>query len=75
MSSANGITAGINNIKADAADSNVRLEYLNRSITAIKTGNGMLVSWRFLANDPDNAVFKLYRNNELIYTSDGDKPT
>lgn len=76
LSSASGFAANFNTIKATAADSsNAKLEYLNRGITAIKTGNGMLISWRFLANDHDNAVFKLYRNNELIYTSDGDKPT
>lgn len=45
------------------------VEYLDRGITAINTGNGMLVSWRFLANDSDNAEFRLYRNNKLIYTS------
>lgn len=46
------------------------VERLDRGISAINTGNGMLVSWRFLANDDDNAVFRLYRNNELIYTSE-----
>ncbi|MBR3269504.1 MAG: hypothetical protein IKI58_12375 [Oscillospiraceae bacterium] len=45
------------------------VEYLDRGICAVNTGSGMLVSWRFLATDPDNAVFKLYRNNTLIYTS------
>ena len=45
------------------------MENLNRGISAINTGNGMLVSWRFLANDADDAEFKLYRGNELIYTS------
>lgn len=44
-------------------------EYLDRGISAVNTGSGMLVSWRFLANDDDNAVFKLYRDNNLIYTS------
>ncbi len=45
------------------------VEYLDRGITAINTGNGMLVSWRFLASDSDNAEFRLYRDNNLIYTS------
>ena len=45
------------------------VEYLDRGICAINTGSGMLVNWRFLANDPDDAVFKLYRDNTLIYTS------
>ena len=53
---------------ADAASSPV-VEYLDRGINAVGTASGMLVSWRFLASDPDNAVFKLYRDNTLIYTS------
>lgn len=75
LSSASGITTGLNATAENNINSTARLEKLDRSITAIKTGNGMLISWRFLANDPDNAIFKLYRNGELIYTSDGDKPT
>ena len=45
------------------------VEYLDRGICAVNTGSGMLVNWRFLATDPDNAIFKLYRDNTLIYTS------
>ena len=45
------------------------VEYLDRGICAVNTGSGMLVNWRFLASDPDNVVFKLYRDNTLIYTS------
>lgn len=45
------------------------VEYLDRGITAVNTGNGMLVSWRFLASDSDTAEFRLYRDNTLIYTS------
>ncbi len=48
---------------------NMVVEYLDRGICAVNTGSGMLVNWRFLASDPDNAVFKLYRDNTLIYTS------
>ena len=50
-------------------------EYLDRGITAVKTGSGMLVSWRFLANDSDTAEFQLYRGDELIYTSSAGKAT
>lgn len=50
-------------------------EYLDRGISAVNTGSGMLVSWRFLANDDDNAVFKLYRDNNLIYTSNAGNST
>lgn len=61
-------------LRANAA-SNVMLEYLDRGITAVNTGKGMLVSWRYLANDDDNAVYKLYRDNTLIYTSEAGKAT
>ncbi len=51
------------------------VEYLDRGISAINTGNGMLVSWRFLANDSDTAEFRLYRDNNLIYTSKSGEAT
>lgn len=45
------------------------VEHLDRGISAIQTGNGMLVSWRYLANDADNAEFRLYRDEKLVYSS------
>ncbi len=62
------------NFSADAA-SNVMLEYLDRGISAVNTGNGMLISWRYLANDDDNAVYKLYRDGSLVYTSEAGQST
>ena len=56
------------NYSVDAASGPV-VEYLDRGVTAVGTGSGMLVSWRYLANDDENAVFKLYRDDTLIYTS------
>ena len=50
-------------------------EYLDRGISAVNTGSGMMISWRFLADDSDSAVFKLYRNNTLIYTSNAGEAT
>ena len=57
-----------NNVSVHAASAPY-IEQIDRGITAINTGNGMLVSWRFLADDADDAVFELYRNDTLIYTS------
>ena len=37
------------------------VEHLDRGIYAVKSGNGMFVSWRFNADDPDDAEFRLYR--------------
>ena len=51
------------------------MEYLDRGIYAIKSGNGMFVSWRFNANDDDNAEFQLFRDDQLIYTSKAGDPT
>jgi len=51
------------------------VEFLDRGISAINTGSGMLVSWRWLASDSDTAVFNLYRDNNLIYTSESGKGT
>ena len=60
--------------KASAA-SGPYVEKLDRGITAVNTGSGMLVSWRFLASDPDAAVFKLYRDDTLVYTSNAGDAT
>ena len=51
------------------------MEYLDRGIYAVKSGNGMFVSWRYNANDSDNAEFRLYRDDTLIYTSKPGEPT
>lgn len=60
---------------AASAAGSIQVEYLDRGISAINTGSGMLVSWRFLANDSDSAVFQLYRNNTLVYTSSAGEST
>lgn len=50
-------------------DTKYTVERLDRGMVCVKTDAGILISWRFLADDPDNAVFKLYRDDDLIYTS------
>lgn len=67
-------------LKADAAygaggNGSAIMEYLDRGIYAIKSGNGMFVSWRFNANDDDNAEFQLFRDDQLIYTSKAGEAT
>lgn len=68
------------NFTADAAygvggNGKAIMEYLDRGIYAVKSGNGMFVSWRWNADDSDNAEFRLYRDNKLIYTSKSGDPT
>ncbi len=43
-----------------------QMEYLNRGVSAVYNGSGMLVSWRILATDSDDTSFKLYRNGSLV---------
>ncbi len=74
VSSAAVVTENIAD-NVSAASGNCVVEYLDRSVTAVSTGSGMLVSWRFLANDAENAEFKLYRDNTLIYTSSAGEAT
>ena len=51
------------------------MEYLDRGIYAVKSGNGMFVSWRWNADDADDAEFRLYRDEQLIYTSKSGEAT
>ncbi|MBQ9957195.1 MAG: RICIN domain-containing protein, partial [Ruminococcus sp.] len=65
-----------NTIASSAVENGTNIvEYLDRGINAINTGSGMLVSWRFNADDDDNTVFNLYRGDSLIYTSNAGKAT
>ena len=47
----------------------------DRAVTAINTGSGMLVSWKYLSSDSQNTSFNLYRNDQLICTSNENQAT
>ena len=65
-----GVVFGLNaNLTTTKAANPVTVEYLNRGMSVFNTGSGMIVSWRLLASDASNTIFKLYRDNNLIYTS------
>ncbi len=52
---------------AFAASSTTRnMEMLDRGVVASKTNDGVLVSWRRLATEPEDTVFTLYKNKEKI---------
>ncbi|MEU0027073.1 rhamnogalacturonan lyase [Streptomyces sp. NPDC006335] len=38
-----------------------QVERLDRGLTSVHTGSGNLVSWRWLATDPDDVAFNVYR--------------
>jgi len=68
------LTLSVGMTAADAAYGNggngsAIMEYLDRGIYAVKSGDGMFVSWRYNANDADDAEFQLFRDDQLIYTS------
>ena len=72
LATAAGFTSA--SLAADAAygvggNGKAIMEYLDRGIYAVKSGSGMFVSWRYNADDSDDAEFRLYRDDKLIYTS------
>ncbi|WP_298483689.1 RICIN domain-containing protein [uncultured Ruminococcus sp.] len=56
-------------VQTVSAAGGYQMEYLDRGISAVNTGSGMLVSWRYLASDSENTEFRLYRGTTLVYTS------
>ncbi|MFF9282732.1 rhamnogalacturonan lyase [Streptomyces griseosporeus] len=43
-----------------------QVERLDRGLTSVHTGSGNLVSWRWLATDPDNVAFNVYRGSTKL---------
>lgn len=62
VSSNNNIFAGE---KVQAATAR-QIEALNRGLTAVKTSNGVLVSWRLLGTEDYNIGFNVYRDGKKI---------
>lgn len=55
------------------AEGKRQMEFLDRGVTAVKTDNGVFVSWRLLGTDPASISFHVYRNgvklNDTAITS------
>jgi hypothetical protein len=51
---------------AHAAATARQVERLDRGLTSTHTGSGNLVSWRWLATDPDNVAFHVYRGTTRL---------
>ena len=45
------------------------MENLDRGVVAVKTGNGVFVSWRMLGTDPGSIGFNIYRNTAKVNTT------
>ena len=54
------------------AEGTRKMEYLNRGVSAVSTGNSVFVSWRLLADDDENVAFNVYRttDNKTIKLND-----
>lgn len=65
----------INFVQEVNAASARAVENLSRGLTVTPLAQGTLVNWRYLGTDAEGTVFKLYRDNTLIYTSSGNMAT
>ena len=65
-----GITAFLLLMLASAGFSQQRImEKLNRGLVAVEADNGIFLSWRKFATEPDSVTFNVYRNNVLVNAS------
>jgi len=46
-----------------------QVERLDRGLTSVRTGSGNLVSWRWLATDPNDVAFNVYRGGTRLNSS------
>ncbi|MBB5922406.1 hypothetical protein FHR81_003458 [Actinoalloteichus hoggarensis] len=46
-----------------------QVEALDRGVVSVRSGNGNLVSWRWLATDPDSVGFNVYRGSTRLNSS------
>ncbi|BBB01401.1 putative secreted glycosyl hydrolase [Actinacidiphila reveromycinica] len=46
-----------------------QVEKLDRGVVSVRSGSGNLVSWRWLATDPDDIAFNVYRGTTKVNSS------
>lgn len=46
-----------------------QMENLSRGVHAVKTSNGVFISWRFLGTDAKGTAFNVYRDGKLVNSS------
>jgi hypothetical protein len=46
-----------------------QVEKLDRGVISVRSGSGNLVSWRWLATDPDDVAFNVYRGGTKVNSS------
>ncbi|MGC9437927.1 rhamnogalacturonan lyase [Streptomyces sp. WG5] len=65
------VGAGLTTLTADTAEAATarQVEALDRGVVSVHTGDGNLVSWRWLGTDPDNVSFNVYRAGTKVNSS------
>jgi rhamnogalacturonan endolyase len=59
-----------NRVAADSVTAPKRqMEYLDRGLVAVKSDQGVFLSWRLLGTEPESTSFNVYRNGKRINAS------
>ncbi|GAA2249500.1 rhamnogalacturonan lyase [Streptomyces ruber] len=63
--------AGLTTLSTDTAEAATarQVEGLDRGVVSVHTGSGNLVSWRWLATDPNDVSFNVYRGDLKVNSS------
>ena len=61
MTAVSAANAGAASESPGLAAASRQVEKLNRGVVSVRSGNGNLVSWRWLGTDPDAVAFNVYR--------------
>lgn len=61
-----GLAAPISAGASAGAATTRQMENLDRGVVAVKTDEGVFVSWRRLATEPADTKFTLYRNDQVV---------
>lgn len=62
-------TLGLGSQRAVHAAEARQMELLDRGVVAVKTGQGVFVSWRLFGNEGSNVSFNVYRDGKKVNTS------
>ncbi|CAH1212886.1 Rhamnogalacturonan endolyase YesW [Paenibacillus sp. JJ-223] len=62
-------TLGLGSQQAAHAAEARQMELLDRGVVAVKTGQGVFVSWRLFGNEGSNVSFNVYRDGKKVNTS------
>lgn len=61
-----GIDVTVSDEKIEKVENTRQAEALDRGLIAIKTDEGVFISWRYLGNDDENVAFHIFRDGTCI---------